>query len=287
MEAFSGGASATNTALTFLSAWTKGLHASGYLSGVYSSAASGISDLVRAVGNSKYVSPDDIWIADWNGAHSTSDSYVPSSDWPAHQRIHQYSGGQDTTYGGVTLNIDGDYVDGATVGGAAGGTTIPDGAFVTPTGSTAFYRIVGGAPLPVTDWGPFGGPQPVQTLSAAQFAALSPRPADGAMAEGLPSDRFWRFTSGRRLQIASARGATTVQDAALSAFPVTPQCVVPSLHRLSLSRAKWALRHARCTIGVVHVPAHVARGHGLRVHAQRPAAGSLRPDGHTVNLALL
>ena len=41
---------------------------------------------------------------------------VPSTAWANHQRIHQYRGGHDDTYGGVTINIDSDYVDGATVG---------------------------------------------------------------------------------------------------------------------------------------------------------------------------
>ena len=49
---------------------------------------------------------------EWAG--TTSDPYVPSGDWANHQRLHQYSGGHNETYGGVTLNIDGDYLDGAT-----------------------------------------------------------------------------------------------------------------------------------------------------------------------------
>ena len=47
---------------------------------------------------------------------NTLDPYVPSSAWARHQRIHQYRGGHDETYGGVTINIDNDYVEGATVG---------------------------------------------------------------------------------------------------------------------------------------------------------------------------
>ena len=46
----------------------------------------------------------------------TLDPVVPSTAWPDHQRIHQFRGGHDETYGGVTINIDNDYVDGATVG---------------------------------------------------------------------------------------------------------------------------------------------------------------------------
>src|SRR5205807_6642238 len=74
-----------------------------------------ISDLVAQVGTG-YLEPDDLWIADWNGKQSTSDPYIPSGDWSAHQRLHQYQGGHNETYGGVTINIDGDYLDGATAG---------------------------------------------------------------------------------------------------------------------------------------------------------------------------
>jgi Rv2525c-like, glycoside hydrolase-like domain len=124
IEAYPRGGSNTSAVLTFLSAWTKQLHAGGYKSGVYSSASSGIEDLVAQFGTG-FVEPDDIWIADWNGARSTSDSYVPSAEWSAHQRLHQYSGGHNETYGGVTINIDGDYLDGATVGAASVTSTSP------------------------------------------------------------------------------------------------------------------------------------------------------------------
>ncbi|MGN6216581.1 MAG: DUF1906 domain-containing protein [Solirubrobacterales bacterium] len=122
MEAYSRTSSASAATLAFLEAWTKKLHALGYVSGVYSSSASGIADLAAQVG-SGYTLPDDIWIANWNGAQSTSDPVVPVGAWASHQRIHQYRGGHNETYGGVTINIDNDYVDGATVGTAtaAGG----------------------------------------------------------------------------------------------------------------------------------------------------------------------
>lgn len=122
MESYSRTSSATAATLAFLEAWTRKLHALGYVSGVYSSSASGIADLADQVGTG-YTLPDDIWIANWNGAQSTTESVVPASAWANHQRIHQYRGGHNETYGGVTINIDNDYVDGATVGTAtaAGG----------------------------------------------------------------------------------------------------------------------------------------------------------------------
>jgi hypothetical protein len=118
MESYSRTTSATTAVLAFLQAWTNKLHALGYVSGVYSSSASGIADLAKQIG-SGYVQPDDLWIANWNDQQSTADSYVPASAWAAHQRIHQYHGGHNETYGGVTINIDNNYVDAATVGEAS------------------------------------------------------------------------------------------------------------------------------------------------------------------------
>ncbi|HEX5990267.1 MAG TPA: DUF1906 domain-containing protein [Solirubrobacterales bacterium] len=117
MEAYSQTSSATAATLAFLEAWTQKLHQLGYSSGVYSSSASGIEDLAGQVG-SGYELPDAIWIANWNGQQNTSDPVVPAGAWAQHQRIHQYRGGHNETYGGVTINIDNNYVDGPTVGSA-------------------------------------------------------------------------------------------------------------------------------------------------------------------------
>jgi hypothetical protein len=110
MEAYSRGGVNSSAVLAFLQGWTTQAHAEGYKSGVYSSDYSGISDLVSQWGTA-YIEPDQIWIANWNGIESTSDANVPPGDWATHQRLHQYSGGHNETHGGVTLNVDGDYVD--------------------------------------------------------------------------------------------------------------------------------------------------------------------------------
>jgi hypothetical protein len=115
MESYTRTTSASNATLTFLAAWTARLHALGYESGVYGSSASGIADLAARIG-SGYELPDDIWIANWNGRADARDSYVPASAWSDHQRIHQYRGGHDESYGGVTINVDNNYVEGATAG---------------------------------------------------------------------------------------------------------------------------------------------------------------------------
>jgi len=122
MEAYTRTTSASSATLAFLSAWTTELHELGYVSGAYSSSSSGIADLANAIG-SAYELPDDVWAANWNGVRNTADPYLPASAWPSHQRIHQYRGGHNESYGLVTINIDNDYVDGATVG--EGTTSLP------------------------------------------------------------------------------------------------------------------------------------------------------------------
>jgi hypothetical protein len=125
MESYTRTSSASAATLAFLEAWTEKLHSLGYVSGVYSSSASGIADLAGQLG-SGYNLPDHLWFANWNGQANATDSYVPASGWSQHQRIHQYRGGHDETYGGVTINIDNNYVDGGTVGTAASPTTNED-----------------------------------------------------------------------------------------------------------------------------------------------------------------
>lgn len=118
MEAYARTSSSSSATLAFLAAWTSKLHAAGYLSGVYSSSASGIADLSSQLGTA-YPEPDDIWIAEWNGRLDTEAPLVPSYAWAPHRRLHQYRGGHNETYGGVTINVDNDYVDGDVVGAAA------------------------------------------------------------------------------------------------------------------------------------------------------------------------
>ena len=117
MEGYTTGQSACRAAvLNFLGGWTRALHAAGYVSGVYSSAASGITDLAHQYNNGGYSRPDDIWIADWNSEPVLTDHAVPNGDWANHQRLHQYSGPHNETWGGSTVNMDSDATDGLVVG---------------------------------------------------------------------------------------------------------------------------------------------------------------------------
>ncbi|MBB6628402.1 DUF1906 domain-containing protein [Nocardioides sp. KIGAM211] len=101
------------SALRFLSAWTTKLHGLGYVSGVYSSAGSGILmlDNARVDRPGTFALPDQIWIARWDGEANTSTSYIREDGWHPHARVKQYQGGHDETWGNVRINIDRNFLD--------------------------------------------------------------------------------------------------------------------------------------------------------------------------------
>jgi hypothetical protein len=101
------------SALAFLSAWTDQIHALGYVSGVYSSAGSGIEmlDDARVERPGQFSLPDQIWIARWDGLANTSTQYIRDDGWVPGGRMKQYQGGHDETWGGVRINIDRNWLD--------------------------------------------------------------------------------------------------------------------------------------------------------------------------------
>lgn len=211
MEGYARGGTNTSAVLAFLGAWTSTLHAAGYESGVYSNADSGISDLVAAR-TSGYEEPDDIWIAEWNGEHNTATPYVPSGEWSEHERLHQYSGAHNATYGGATINIDGDYLDGATAGTSAptsepgnafAAASIPNGTYVQVAGSSGLvYEIAGGAALFVSPqyWASISSVQPTTTISPEQYTELNSVPAEGTLLE-TASHALYRVAGGAPLPV--------------------------------------------------------------------------------------
>jgi peptidoglycan hydrolase-like protein with peptidoglycan-binding domain len=112
IEAFSiSGERCRESAIRFLSGWTRRLHQLHYQSGVYSSAASGIKmldDVHDRPGSNAM--PDRVWIADWNGKADIYSAYVRPSVWMPHKRVHQYRGGHTETYGGVSISVDSNFM---------------------------------------------------------------------------------------------------------------------------------------------------------------------------------
>jgi|HubBroStandDraft_4_1064222.scaffolds.fasta_scaffold64119_2 hypothetical protein len=108
-------ASCVTAVLTFLDAWDRQVQASGYVSGVYSSAGSGVINLqnTSSVGGHPLAKPQAIWFALWdNAVNLTGSPYMTPAVWSASARSKQYAGPRVVTVGGISLNIDSDLVDG-------------------------------------------------------------------------------------------------------------------------------------------------------------------------------
>ncbi|MGH3758477.1 DUF1906 domain-containing protein [Actinophytocola sp.] len=109
IEAYDG---CTEAVMSFVSGWAEGLNAAGWLSGMYSSGASGVADLCSNYNNDQYTMPDHLWFAWWNGQADTDSGQYCSADYfTGGRRLHQYVGDTSETHGGVTVNIDRDFLD--------------------------------------------------------------------------------------------------------------------------------------------------------------------------------
>jgi hypothetical protein len=121
MEAYDHTNAGCRTAvLTFLDAWDRQLTASGYVSGVYSSADAAVIDLqtTTRIAGHPLAEPQAIWFALWDNANNlTGSPYMTSAVWPLTSRSKQLAGNQTVTVGGISLNIDVDLVHSAVAGG--------------------------------------------------------------------------------------------------------------------------------------------------------------------------
>jgi hypothetical protein len=79
---------------------------------------------------------------------------------------------------------------------AAVAPVVRNGDFVRRAGDAHIYRVAGGAPIIVHSWSAFGGPKPVKVISAARFAALRPRPADGTFLAATGSSEVYKIVYG-------------------------------------------------------------------------------------------
>ena len=183
--------------LRFLTAWTRELHTLRYTSGVYSNSLSGISDLASNYANPGYAMPDIIYDALWNGVANTQDPAVPATDWARHQRIHQYLGGQNVSYGGDTINIDQDYLD-VQQQAMAGGSAQASPATAQPTGAVdAFFRGADGQ-LWHDSFTPGAGWQSPVSMGgslASQPSAVTSTPGSVAVFAKGADGRLWEAVS--------------------------------------------------------------------------------------------
>jgi hypothetical protein len=125
LEGYPRGGACSTAVQAFLQGWVHQLNSLGYQAGMYSSLCSGILDAAATASDPTQLKLQGIWIAAWNntpniygftacGSPATSSNTLSDSFWNDHQRVHQYVGGHNETYGGVTINIDTNAVDGPT-----------------------------------------------------------------------------------------------------------------------------------------------------------------------------
>ncbi len=149
LEGYTNTSANRSAAQSFISGWTARLRALGNKSGVYGSAcASYLSDFASI----SHV-PDAIWPGHWiydtyNSSASVWDVLCISNGlWYNHQRIRQYAGGHNETWGGVTLNIDSNAIDGpvATTSDSSSTVVIVEDPAITPAYNgmcgSAWYRF--------------------------------------------------------------------------------------------------------------------------------------------------
>jgi hypothetical protein len=90
------------------------------------------------------------------------------------------------------------------VGGGGGpGTSYPDGTFLVSRQSGQVYRMAGGAPIYVSTWSAFGGPQPTVTVDQAQVEAMRYTPTDGTFIVGAQRGEVYRMAGGAPIYVST------------------------------------------------------------------------------------
>ena len=188
-----GNTACRESALVFTSAWVTRIKEHGYVAGFYSSASSGIKmlDDARRLRPGQFALPDRIWIARWDGLANTSTTYIPEDGWRPGGRMKQYKGGHNETWGGVTINIDSNWIDLGT-----GSRPVPEGR--CPGVKLGFWKyptLAPGAAQPtrvkvlqclLTEQGTYAGP----ISGAYDDATIAAAQAWQASRRFTPTDRF-------------------------------------------------------------------------------------------------
>jgi photosystem II stability/assembly factor-like uncharacterized protein len=160
VEAYSGTPAAIDAcraaARAFIDGWTVTLHQHGLYAGVYGSTCSSrVSDFAGL----PHV-PDFVWLASWSQPYAYDPNAsvwnlpcLDNSLWTQQQRLRQYNGDHNETWGGVTLNIDSDVLAGAvtTAAGNCGAGPGQVALFVHPHfGGECVVKSAGVYSLPAT-----------------------------------------------------------------------------------------------------------------------------------------
>ena len=98
-----------NAVRGFIDNWVEGVHFFGYGAGLYATPSTGIRVEAEDPGPHRH-RVDAIWVARWNGSPGIYET--PVADAYTGRRIHQYNGDHAETWGGVTMNVDSNLVEG-------------------------------------------------------------------------------------------------------------------------------------------------------------------------------
>jgi hypothetical protein len=209
----------------FVDGWTERVKARGYVSGVYGTATNAQTDWRPGLFAN---TPDAAWVASWYCTGSTC-GYNPTtvfgirplsdSYWTDNQRIHQYWGGHNETWGGVTFNVDANYANGpvAVADGAARPDLVVDSVSTSPASPVAgqavtFSAVVRNAGAAAT---------PAGVALGVSFSIDGTRVSSGSVTAALAAGATvtvagagsWAATPGTHTLAAVADGANLIAEA--------------------------------------------------------------------------
>ena len=118
MEHYNATTACSTAVRAFVDAWTERVQARGYVAGMYGTASNTQADwrpglftlrAGRGLGRGLGLHRDDLQL---HARRSSASRGLSDAYWTNNQRIRQYWGGHNETWGGVTFNIDSNYANG-------------------------------------------------------------------------------------------------------------------------------------------------------------------------------
>ncbi len=86
---------------------------------------------------------------------------------------------------------------------AGRGDPLAEGAFIQVSGSTAVYRVAGGAPMRIYTWSAYGGVQPLRVITTQQFATMRAYPSNGTYISDNLDKSVYRMAGGAPLLVSA------------------------------------------------------------------------------------
>ena len=178
---------------SYLTGWTPHFITAVTSPGSTATCSPRCGDSPTATSDARFARPDVVWSAQWDRRTAlTGWSDVPDHHWPAGQRIKQYIGDHDESYGGYRVNIDSNAID-------------------APVATVAHrFALTGSAPVPVHE-----GPS---------YRGGEEHPSPGDLVDvvcqiGTPAGKWNKLHNGSYVPDAAVAGGAPK--------PTVPPCAVP------------------------------------------------------------